>query len=69
MRISRYGGKEVIVEIEGKKQKKVRSFKYLSGKITNDEKYEIEIKSRITIAKDAFNKGKKLLKKTIIRNF
>jgi hypothetical protein len=46
--------------IDQKQLKNVGSFKYLGSMLTKDERYTCEIKSRIAMAKAAFNKKRTL---------
>ena len=61
MRISRNGGEIVDIYIEGQKVEQVKKFKYLGAWITEDGRCEVEIRTRIALAKDAFTKKKELL--------
>jgi len=60
MRISRQPSPVTII-IDQKQLENVESFKYLGSMLTNDGRYMCEIKSRIAMAKSAFNKNKTLL--------
>ena len=55
MRISRQPS-PVTITIDQKQLENVKSFKYLGSMLTDDGKCTCEIKSRITMAKAAFNK-------------
>jgi hypothetical protein len=46
--------------IDPKQLENVESFKYLGSVLTNDGRYTFEIKSRIAVAKTAFNKKRAL---------
>ena len=59
MRISRQPS-PVTIMIEQKQLEKVECFKYLGSILTNDGRCTCEIKSRIAMAKAAFNKKKTL---------
>jgi hypothetical protein len=59
MRISKHLSPATIM-IDQKQLKNVEYFKYLSSMLTNDGRCTCEIISRITMAKDAFNKTKNL---------
>jgi hypothetical protein len=61
MRVARTGGSTVTINIDGVRVEQVRKFKYLGSIITEDGRCDDEIKARIAIAKDAFNKRKELL--------
>jgi len=67
MRVSRAGGGEVNIVIEGNTVEQVAKFKYLGSHITDDGRCEAEIKTRIGLAKDAFKKRKELLTKKMKR--
>ena len=68
-------GKTVSTYIDDKKVEAVSKFKYLGSWITTDGRCEVDIKVRIPMAKEAFNKRKELrtrrmrldLKKRIIK--
>ena len=61
MRVSKNGGETVDILIEGQKVEQVKKFKYLGAWITEDGRCEVDIRTRIAIAKDAFTKRKELL--------
>src|SRR5579872_2544786 len=61
MRVSRYGGETVDILIEGQKVEQMKKFKYLGAWITEAGICEVDIRTRIAIAKDAFTKRKELL--------
>ena len=61
MRISRRGGSVVNIVIDGKNVEQVKKFIYLGAMITEDGRCDVEIKTRIGMAKDAFNKRRELL--------
>ena len=56
MRISRRKGSVLNIIIEGKNVEQVKKFRYLRVIITEDGRCDVEIKTRIGMAKDAFNK-------------
>ena len=60
MRISRQPS-PVTIMIDQKQLGNVECFKYLGSMLTNDGRCTCEIKSRIAMAKAAFNKKKTLL--------
>jgi hypothetical protein len=60
MKVSRNGG-EINISIDEQKVEQVSKFKYLGAWITEDGRSEVEIRTRIGMAKDAFNKRKELL--------
>ena len=59
MRISRQPY-PITITIDQKQLKNVKCFKYLGSMLTEDGRCTCEIKSRITMAKSAFNKKKNL---------
>ena len=58
MIVSRKGRGTVDVMIEGQRVKQVKKFKYLGSVIAEDGKCIEDVKQRIGLAKDAFNKRK-----------
>jgi hypothetical protein len=50
----------VTIKIDQKQLQNVKCFKYLSSMLTDDGRCTCEIKSRIAIAKAAFNKKKNI---------
>ena len=60
MRISRRKGSVLNIIIEGKNVEQVKKFRYLGVIITEDGRCDVEIKTRIGMAKDAFNKRREL---------
>ena len=58
----RVGGR-VNITIDGQSIEQVKCFKYLGSNITEDGRSLSDVKSRIAMAKDAFNKRKELLTK------
>ena len=60
MKVSRNGG-EINISIDGQKVEQVSKFKDLGAWITEDGRNEVEIRTRIGMTKDAFNKRKELL--------
>jgi hypothetical protein len=61
MVISKTGGKEVNIQIDGQPVEQVNTFKYLGVNITENGRSTKEIKMRIGQAKAAFGKRKELL--------
>ena len=59
----RVGGGVVNITIDGQNIEQVKCFKYLGSNITEDGRSLSDVKSRIAMAKDAFNKRKELLTK------
>ena len=69
MRISRQPSPSpVTIMIDQKQLKNVECFKYLGSMLTNDGRCTCEIKSRIAMAKAAFNKKKTLFISTLDLN-
>src|SRR2546426_9698367 len=65
MVISRKGGGTVTIMVEGQRVEQVKKFKYLGSVIAEDGRCMEDIKQRIGCAKDAFNKRKELLTKSL----
>ena len=63
MRVSRNVGAKVSIIVNGKQIEQVESFKYLGSTMTEDGRCEKEVRIRIAMAKEAFNKRKELLTK------
>ena len=63
MVVSRDGGGVVNITIEGQIVEQVANFKYLGSMISEDGRSSMDIKVRIALAKEAFNKRKELLTK------
>ena len=61
MRMSKRDGSVVNIVIEGKNVEQVKKFRYLGAMIKEDSRCDVEIKTRIGMAKDAFNKRRELL--------
>ena len=57
------GGGVVNITVDGKRIEQVNSFKYLGSVITEDGRSHSDVKVRIAMAKDAFNKREELLTK------
>src|SRR6266516_7746890 len=57
------GGGVVNITIDGQRIEQVKSFKYLGSVITEDGRSHNDVKIRIAMAKDAFNKRRELLTK------
>src|SRR6476661_5361054 len=58
MVVSRNGGERVNITVEGQSVEEVRKFRYLGSLISEDGKCLDDVKTRIGMAKDAFNKRK-----------
>ena len=65
MKISRKGCGKIDIYVNGERIEQVTKFKYLGALLTEDGKYDVEIRSRLAMAKDAFNKSKELLSRRI----
>ena len=61
MKISRKGGGKIVIYVNGERIEQVTKFKYLGALVTEDGKCDVEIRSRLAMATDAFNKRKELL--------
>src|SRR5688572_9395707 len=61
------GGSVVNITINGQRVEQVESFKYLGAIISEDRRSLNDVKTRIALAKDAFNKRKELLTKGLSR--
>src|SRR6218665_2407444 len=66
MKVSRKGG-EINITIDGEILEQVERFRYLhvGALIRNDGRCETEVKTRIGMAKNAFNQWKELLSKSL----
>ena len=67
MIVSRNKGKQAQIVVGGQVIEQVDKFKYLGVWITEDGKCELEIKTRIALAKDAFTKRRELMTKGLNR--
>ena len=63
--VSRNGGESVNITVEGQSMKQVSKFRYLGSLISEDGRCLDDVKTRIALAKDAFNKRKDLLTRSI----
>src|SRR6478609_12099134 len=61
MVVSRNGGERVNTTIEGQSVEQVNKFRYLGSLISEDGRCLDNVKTRIGMEKDAFNKRKELL--------
>jgi len=66
MKIGRGEAEQVKIVINGNELEQVHQFKYLGSLLTEDGRSEREIKVRISMAKEAFEKHKKLLTENTI---
>lgn len=62
MRISRNEGRKITINIAGEKLEQVKQFNYLGSTITEDCKSQGEIRRRIILGKEAYNKNKELMR-------
>jgi len=62
MRISRKEGSKITINIGGVKLEQVKQFNYLGSTLTEDCKCHNEIRRRIILGKEAFNKNNELLR-------
>ena len=65
MKVTREGQGKVSIVIDGQQLEQVSSFKYLGRWITEDGKCELEVRTRIARAKEAFSKRRELLTKSM----
>src|SRR2546425_3373565 len=63
------GGGVVNITVDGLRIEQVKSFKYLGSVITEDGRSHSDVKVRIAMAKDAFNKRRVLLTNGLSRTF
>src|SRR5688572_9678209 len=56
MKVTRKIGDKIHIVINGNEIEHVQSFKYLGSTITQDGRYETEIRIRIALVKEAFSK-------------
>src|SRR6476619_7025632 len=63
--VSRNGGGRMNITVEGQSVKQVSKFRYLGTLISEDGRCLDDVKTRIGMAKDAFNKRKELLTRSI----
>src|SRR6476469_10695131 len=65
MVVSRNGGERVNITVEGQIVEQVSKFRYLGSLISEDGRCLDNVKIRIGMAKDAFNKRKQLITRSI----
>src|SRR6476469_8555561 len=65
MVVSRNGGERVNITVEGQTVEEVSKFRYLGSLTSKDDRCLDDVKTRIGMAKDAFNKRKELLTRSI----
>src|SRR3989454_10239238 len=65
MVVSKKDGRTVSIMIDGQNVEQVKTFKYLVSVIAEDGRCMDDIKQRIGCAKDAFNKRKEVLSKSM----
>jgi hypothetical protein len=61
MVVSRTEGKKVDITIEGKRVEQVKQFKYLGSVLTEDASCIDDVKQRVAMGKEAFNKRRELM--------
>ena len=61
MVVSRNEGRTVKIKIDDQEIEQVSNFKYLGSLISEDGRCHVDVKTRIALAKDAFNKRKEFL--------
>ena len=64
MKISKQPGEQLAVHLDGKPLSQVKRFCYLGSTLTQEGYCDVEIKTRIARAKDAFSKRKELMTKS-----
>src|SRR6476619_6464806 len=65
MVVSRNGGERVNITVEGQSTEQVHKFRYLDSLISEGGRCLDDVKTRIGMTKDAFNKRKELLTRSI----
>ena len=65
MVVSRNGGERVNITVEGRSVKQASKVRYLGSLLSEDGRYLDDVKARIGMAKDAFNKRNELLTRRI----
>src|SRR6267154_2240840 len=66
--VVRWDGDGVVnITVDGQRIEQVKSFKYLDSIITEDGRSDVDVKSRIAVAGDAFNQRKDLLTRGLSR--
>src|SRR6476469_6660968 len=65
MVVSRNGGERMNITVEGQSVEQVSKFRYLGSLISEDGRCLDDVKTRIGMAEDAFNKRKELLTRSI----
>jgi hypothetical protein len=68
MMIGKEEAQQVQISINGNTLEQVHQFKYLGSLLSEDGRSEREIRARIAMAKDAFNRHQQLLMKSLDRN-
>ena len=68
MVVSKKGGVKINIEVDRKKIEQVVKFKYLGPILSEDGRCLKDVKVRIGMSKDAFNKRKQLLTKTFSKS-
>src|SRR6476469_4641899 len=63
--VSRNGGERVNITVEGQSIEQVSKFRFPGSLISEDGRCLDDVKTRIGMAKDAFNKRKELLTRSI----
>ena len=65
MLVFRHSAMKVNISIDGQRLKQVTSFRYLGALISEDGRCIRDVKGRIGIGKEAFNRRKELLTKSL----
>src|SRR6476619_4200432 len=63
--VSRNGGERLNITVNGQSVEQVSKFRYLGSLISEDDRCLDDVKARIGLAKDAFNKRKELYSRNI----
>ena len=67
MKISRHGGGEIIINVNGQRLERVNKYKYLGTWVTDDGRCDLEVRTRIAMAKQVFSRRKEMLTRGMSR--
>lgn len=67
MRICKSGGGEVVIVVNGQRLEQVDKYKYLGSWVTDDGRCDLEVRTRIAMAKQVFSQHRELLTKRLDR--
>ena len=62
MRICKSGGGEVVIVVNGQRLEQVDKYKYLGSWVTDDGRCDLEVRTRIAMAKQVFSQHRELTK-------